>query len=274
MRRIRPALLLLAALHFVVGTAAQHVHIQTSFTSAAGWEIFWYDFDAGAFRAGDFVQPVPGAARRRIANDPVLTNAIGAVGNPVWILPQAETPDVPSLGFGTQGLGSFESGQIRLRLATFSGPGHLAIYSVGAFGGANLILTTRDGLGSSDALTLQFPRGHVHVAWAFTRPGLYTFGWRAEGTLSGGQNTNSAVVEFSFRVAEPARPHLRLSASSGTQRILTVQSEPHLPLTIEASSDLIQWDTATNLWLETVTRNWTNHSVEPAQFYRAFHSFP
>lgn len=265
-------ILLLKLLALAPG-AAQHIHIQTSFSPSAGWNIFWYDFDAGAFPAGDFTQPVTKAARGQIPNDPVLTNALGTTGNPVWILPQVETSELPSLGLGTQGSGSFVGGQISLRLVSFTGPGHLAIYTLDGFGGAQMLVTTRDGLSSADAIPQSFPAGHMHVNWAFTRPGLYQLGWRAEGTLTGGTFTNSSVVNFQFQVTPPGPPILALTLTNGWQH-LRVQCEGNLPLSVETSTNLTSWRVFTNLWSSASIWEFVSPAQPAPVFYRAGHYFP
>jgi surface-anchored protein len=252
---------------------AQHIHIQTSFTPTAGWNIFWYDFDAGAFPAGDFTQPVTKAARGQIPNALTLINALGAAGNPVWVLPQVETSELPSLGLGTQGSGSFVGGQISLRLVSFTGPGHLAIYTLDAFGDAQVLVATNDGLSSADAIPQSFPAGHIHVNWAFTRPGLYQLGWQAEGTLTGGTVTNSSVVTFQFQVVPPLPPVLALTLTNGWQR-LRVQTEGNVPLTVESSTNLVSWSAFTNVWSSASDWELVAPALPGPVFYRASHNFP
>lgn len=260
-------------LSLAFNAAAQHIHIQTSFSPTVGWNIFWYDFEAGAFPAGDFTQPVTRFARGQIPNDATLTNALGAAGNPVWVLPQVETSELPSLGLGTQGSGNFVGGQIQLRLATFNGPGHLAIYTLDAFGTANMLVATKDGLNGADVISQSFPAGHAHVNWAFTRPGLYQLGWQAAGTLTGGLLTNSAITVFQFHVLPPGPPRLHL-ARSGNELRLRVTTEGNLPLRLETSADLATWNTLTNFWCGPVAWDHVSSLDAAAGFFRASHVFP
>ncbi len=249
-------LILLFALVQSSSAFAQHLHVQTAYSPNAGWNLFWYDFDAGAFPADAFTQPVTAAARTVIPADPSLTNALGNAGSPVWILPQVEQPGLPSVGFGTQGTGSFQNGQIRLRLVSFNGPGNFAIYSTDPFGGSAVLIATRDGISESDAVVQSFPAGHMHVNWAFTRPGLYELGFRAVGTNSSGETLQSDVVQFRFRVQAPKPPLLKLERSTEILA-LTVEAETGLPLTVETSTNLSNWTTiysfatqSTNLMLQ------------------------
>jgi surface-anchored protein len=269
----KTAIVLLLKLVTSAPLAAQHIHIQTSFAPAAGWNIFWYDFDAGAFPAGDFTQPLTKAARGQIPNDPALTAALGPAGNPVWVLPQVETGELPSLGVGTQGSGSFVGGQISLRLVSFTGPGHLAVYTLDVFGGAQMLVATRNGLSSADAIPQSFPAGHMHVNWAFTRPGLYQLGWQAEGTLTGGMFTNSSVVTFQFQVTPPPPPVLHLTLTNGWQ-FLRVQHESNVPLTVESSTNLVTWQVTANGWNSASVWEMLTPASPAPIFFRASHNFP
>lgn len=253
-----------------LSAAAQHLHIQTAYSPTAGWSLFWYDFDAGPFAANDFTQPVVSAARTTVPLDPVLTNALGRAGSPVWILPQVEQPRLPSVGFGTQGSGAFQNGRIRLRLVAFSGPGNFAIYNTAPFGGYSVTICTRDGLSEADTVIQSFPAGHAHVNWAFTRPGLYELGLQASGIDSSDKSLQSEVVTFRFRVQEP-RLRLRLYHSGNFE--LNVQAGAGLPVEVETSDDLINWQPLFSTqsshpeWKLPLEKN------RPLQFFRARVSF-
>lgn len=266
---------LLGAWLAVFSVRAQHLHIQTSFTATTGWDVFWYDFDAGAFAAGDYSPTLTSSMRLAIPAMAGLTNALGHAGDPVWVLPEVQTPAAPSIGFGTQGSG-LSGGQVRLRLASFSGPGDFAMFGNGPFGDAQIHAATRNGLGQEDGLALNFPGDHTHLNLAFNRPGLYQLGWRAEGTLAAtGQSTNSPVVIFSFQVAPPAAPRLRLETGPAPGSfILNVESETELPLRIDTSTDALQWTGLTNFWSTTSAATLLLTDTLDALFLRASHPIP
>lgn len=258
-----------------VAAQAQHLHIQAQFDSVSGWSIFWQDFDSGPFPADAYTLPLGAEARRRILADPALTNHLVAADHAVWTLPQFNEPSLPSLGFGSQGTaGSLSSGSVRLRLATFTGPGHFALHASGVFGDTQIFMATRDGLDASDALTLAFPGGHEHANWSFTRPGLYELGFMAEGTqAANGQPTSSLVTVFRFHVAEIVPPRLRLSQEAGRQ-VITVDGEGNNPLRLETAVGLPHWTTVTNLWLSGTSWSWTNTFNDPHRFFRVHVPLP
>lgn len=269
--------LVLLASFALVSARAQHIHVQAAFTQAAGWDLFWYDFESGAFPADVFAQPLPSAALGRIPDDSALTNALGPAGSPVWTLPQFEANGLPSLGLGAQGsAGALVGGSLQLRLATFSGPGHFALHSAGTFGETTVHIATKDGLSETDALGLIFPGGHVHANWSFTRPGEYQLGFQARGlAASTGQPTNSAVTVFRFRVAGLQPPVLQiepLPASPGYR--LRTLAEPRTPLRIDVSTNGVAWTAWTNLW--TSGPEWTADvpGNAPIRFFRALHPIP
>lgn len=264
----------LVAWFAAVSVRAQHLHIQTSFSTTAGWNVFWYDFDAGAFAASDYIPTLTSPMRRAIPALASLTNVLGRAGDPVWVLPEAQTPDAPSIGFGTQG-SDLSGGQVRLRLASFSGPGDFAMFATGPFGDAQVFAATRDGLGPEDGITLNFPGGHTHLNLAFNRPGLYRLGWSAEGTVAAtGQPTNSPVVTFSFEVVSPAAPRLRLETGREPATwILNVESEPGLPLRIETSYDALRWADLTLIRSTAATSLLLTNTLG-ALFLRASHPIP
>lgn len=272
----RTFFLLLSLIALLSTARAQHLHIQTSFTTAAGWDVFWHDFDSGDFSAADYTPRLTASMRQKIPALAALTNVLGRVGDPVWILPEAATASAPSIGFGTQGSG-LSGGQIRLRLASFSGPGDFAMFANDPFGDAQIYAATRDGLGPEDGVTLGYPGGHTHLNLAFSRPGLYRLGWRAEGTITvTGQATNSPTVVFSFLVAPPAAPRLRLlgtNAASGLL-VLSVESEPGLPIRIDTSTNAAVWSPWTNLGPASADWSVTVTNLPPSQFFRAVHPIP
>lgn len=266
---------LLTLLISVTPSRAQHIHIQTSFSVNAGWDVFWYDFDSGYFPAAAYSPILTSAMRLQIPARAGLTNALGLAGNPVWILPEIATPSAPSIGFGTQG-GDLSGGQIRLRLASFSGPGDFALFSNGPFADARILIATRDGLGPEDCIVLNFPGGHTHLNLAFNRPGNYQLGWRGEGVLAAtGQPTNSGVVVFNFRVAPPEGPRLMMDhGTSPGFLVVSVDSEPNLPLRIECSSGLAEWTPLTNLWSAASAALLSLTNTPGSLFLRASHPLP
>jgi surface-anchored protein len=248
---------------------AQHLHVQVQFNTASGWSLFWQDFDSGPFPADAHTQPLGTAARRRMVADPALTDVLVGADHAVWTLPQFDEPNLPSLGVGSQGTpGALVGGSLRLRLASFVGPGHFALHTSGTFGDTTVIMATQDGLDASDALAVSFPGGHIHANWSFTRPGLYELGFVAEATLaSTGQPTNSAVTVFRFRVVEPAPPRLTIHREA-ERVVVTAEAEPNLPLRLDSAVEPDAWSLGSLHWSANGLLSWTNSASAPARFFR------
>jgi surface-anchored protein len=125
---------------------------------------------------------------------------LGSVGDPIWILPQVEDPDLLYLGYGTEeiGNGTFVGDQIDWSLVDVDGPGAFIVYSVDGFGTPTVLFNSNDPLPQ----TLTIPTGtHTHVNWAFTAEGEYTISYSAAGELEGGGGpTDSGPVEYTFQI--------------------------------------------------------------------------
>lgn len=275
LRRTKRALALLSCLA-PASACAQHLHIQTSFSPTPGWYVFWFDFDAGPFAAADFNPKLTSPMRREIPAAAGFNLALGSAGDPMWILPEVQTPEAPSIGFGTQGSG-LSGGQIRLRLASYSGPGDFAVYVLSPFGGAQFYVMTRNGLGPEDAVTLTFPGGHTHLNLAFNRPGLYQLGWRAEGTRAdNGQPTQSDIVVFNFQVNPPSAPRLLLDRNRSSQDTLDlkIESEPGLPLRVDSSTNALHWTPLAHLRSVASPTTMVVTNSPGTLFLRASHPLP
>jgi len=166
------------------------------------------------------------SAQTEIPADPDYS-FLGAEGNPVWILPQGQDPELLYLGISTENRslsgdwigegveapflargipsGVFELNRVTLKLESFSGPGSFALYFIDSFSNPTVYMNTADGLSAADSRNL-LPGNHTHFNWAFSAPGDYTLGFRAFGTLiSGSEYTESDLTTFHFQVVpEPS----------------------------------------------------------------------
>jgi surface-anchored protein len=109
---------------------------------------------------------------------------LGAAGDHVFVLPQAEAEHLPFLGLNTEELDAelFE-GEVTLALAGVEGPGAFFLYQNDAFGQPDLLLDGRAGAGGS----MRLPVGiHAHANWAFTWPGDYVLTFTLTATRQGG----------------------------------------------------------------------------------------
>lgn len=143
-------------------------------------------------------QVLPGA-ETTVPADPSYA-FLGNAGDPVWILPQVENPDLIWPGFGTEEIepGVFQNDSVKVTFKALAGPGELAIFTEDAFGlPADVLVDSGDGL--PDAVTL--PAGdHLHANWAFDAPGHYWLLVKASGKLAATGATVSDTGLYHFQV--------------------------------------------------------------------------
>ena len=127
---------------------------------------------------------------------------LGTPGDPVWVLPQVEDPDLLFLGYATEEIanGTFDNDEITWELVDVDGPGAFIVYSVDGFGTPTVLFNSNDPLPQS----LTIPTGtHTHVNWAFTAAGTYTVTYAASGELDGGGGpVASDEFDFTFQVGD------------------------------------------------------------------------
>ncbi|MBA4147913.1 MAG: TIGR03769 domain-containing protein [Verrucomicrobia bacterium] len=192
---------------------------------------------------------------------------LGNEGDPIWILPAVEDPDLLFLGLGTEEIepGVFVGNQVKLTLKEVNGPGHFAVYTIGGFGTPTVRMNSRDGISDeTDFINLQ-ATSHSHANWAFSAPGIYTVSFEASGTLDDGENTftTSGAVEYTFQViADTAKPSVSVATPasnlrtntpiftvSGTakdngkvkQVLLDFNGSGFQPLTLGSNTTLVSW---------------------------------
>ncbi|MDQ7909959.1 choice-of-anchor M domain-containing protein [Phytohabitans sp. ZYX-F-186] len=125
---------------------------------------------------------------------------LGNAGDPVWILPQVQNPDLVWAGFGTEEieLGVFQNDQVKVTFWVAAGPGDLAIYTENSFGlPSSILVDTGDGL--PDTVTLS-AGDHTHANWAFDAPGHYWLVVTATGKLAGSGQTVVDAGLYHFQV--------------------------------------------------------------------------
>lgn len=137
-------------------------------------------------------------AETTVPADPAFT-FLGAAGDPVWILPQVENPDLLWAGFGTEELdeGILRDDTVTVTVAG-TGPGDLAIYTENVFGlPADILVDTGDG--QPDSFTLA-AGDHMHANWAFEKPGHYWFLVTVTGKLASNGKTVADAGLYHFHV--------------------------------------------------------------------------
>ena len=131
-----------------------------------------------------------------------LTQNIG--GSFYYVFPVAEVPSVPFIGFGTEELSPSDwLGDIVLTLTGVSGPGDFSLFSVDALGATSTLMSSADGVTSSDSIPLQ-PDDHAHHLWAFSTAGDYDLTFQVDGNHSSdGAQTASATYGFTALAPVP-----------------------------------------------------------------------
>ncbi len=138
-----------------------------------------------------------------------------------WVLPstQIETvdengePAMLFLGVASDGGGAAWLGnQFKISLISLgtNNPGDFAMYRFNGSGSFSNPINTKNGVSSSDVLTVSSLGGHEHWNWAFSAAGEYSFDLQASGIL-GGQTYLSSIERFRFDVIpEPSSSTLLL----------------------------------------------------------------
>ena len=165
----------------------------------------------------DVVVALSAAARVTVPAKPPAAG-LGAPGSRVWIIPQVQAPGVPWLGWNTEALTAAEiSGPVRWSLNAVSGPGAVTVFQSGAFGAADVLFDSSDGLPDSRDVPLGV---HAHGNWTFSAAGRYalTFTMRATGAdgraLSDTQ-TLAVAVEAPAAPGAPVAPTVPSSPGQG-----------------------------------------------------------
>lgn len=131
---------------------------------------------------------------------------LGNEGDPLWILPQNPYSGVPYVGVSAESIPAGAFGDpMTIRLTRVEGPGQFLLWQTVEFGQFEIRMDTRDGIDSSDFLSIPVG-GHAHYNWGFTTSGVYRAYFQAEGRLTG-QTTNTVSPEtpFTFHIL-PLRP--------------------------------------------------------------------
>jgi surface-anchored protein len=141
---------------------------------------------------------LPGS-RRTVPDDPRFA-FLGDPGDPVWILPQTQDPDLLWPGVSTEQLpgGVFDNNRVRVRLASVTAPagGQVSLYTTAAGGDPTVLFDSGNGLPDARNFAVG---AHQHMNWAFEATGRYVL--RFEVTASrNGTTVRSGVHAYTFRV--------------------------------------------------------------------------
>ncbi|MFA3875818.1 choice-of-anchor M domain-containing protein [Streptomyces sp. MMCC 100] len=123
---------------------------------------------------------------------------LGSPGDPVWILPQTNNPDLLYAGWAAHEVdtGVFQGDAVQLQLTAVDGPADVSVFDVGGSGPTKRF-DSGDGL--PDSVNVAAGEHH-HTNWAFEAEGEYALTFKATGTLLDGTTVNSDPVNYHFTV--------------------------------------------------------------------------
>ncbi|MEU6497275.1 choice-of-anchor M domain-containing protein [Streptomyces sp. NPDC046984] len=177
----------------VVGLAYEDGSLEIAVHDESGEEEVEYAPEDVLLRA------LPGA-QTTIPADPAYA-FLGTSGNPVWILPEVQNPDLLWAGFGAEELesGVLQNDEVDVSFLSVKGPGRLAVYTDDVFGEPETVLVN-SGDGLPDTVDLR-AGDHTHANWAFSKAGTYTVKVKAAAHLaSDGSPVSSRTVTYTFEV--------------------------------------------------------------------------
>lgn len=141
-----------------------------------------------------------------VPDSPAAVGFFGAAGSPLWVLPRTEVEGLPFLGIGAEEMSADDwNGPLTLSLREVSGPGDVFVWDVGTFGELLPKMSTRDGVGPGDSLTVQ-AGSHGHYFWGFSAPGEYEVGLSASGVHAADGAVASEVATYRFSVVPEPGP--------------------------------------------------------------------
>jgi surface-anchored protein len=124
----------------------------------------------------------------------------GDGGQPFWILPQSQTPNLLYLGAAnTERVpdGVFSGPRpLTISLKRLEGPGYLMAWQATGPGQYNIRINTRDGVDTNDSFNPLVP-AHEHFNWGFSSPGVYSATFQVTGQRLG-ESTNIFSPESTF----------------------------------------------------------------------------
>jgi len=159
------------------------------------------DGDAGiTYDATNVVFTVPDAAKVLL---PPGFEVFGNEGDPLWILPQSQNPQLLYMGFSAEGIpsGTF-NGPATISLTSIQGPGHVFLWQFDGLSGMRLVMNSRDGLSPEDA-TRPITGSHEHFNWGFTTNGIYQVTFQASARRPGDTNDVTSISTTFVFAVEP-----------------------------------------------------------------------
>jgi surface-anchored protein len=125
---------------------------------------------------------------------------LGDAGDPVWILPQDNDPNLLFAGLGTEEVepGTFTDDTLRIRLVSACGPADVSMFTVDALDQVQILADSGNGL--PDAFPIETGT-HQHLNWAFEAEGDYVATFVVTGRLAANNHrVSSGHVNIHFHV--------------------------------------------------------------------------
>jgi surface-anchored protein len=205
---VRAAAVLAAALSLVVAAAVPAQAATVTLTSGhvdvldvdytAGTLALTVNDDVAERNPADVVFQVPAAAKITVPSGSAWS-FLGTAGGTAWVLPQGNTSGLLWAGWNTAEVpsGVFQSNSVTFRLNSFTGPGHVSVYTVSS-GTPTRLFDSSNGLPDTRTVTYNT---HTHANWGFTAAGTYTLDFEVTGKLiSTGATVTTGVKAFTFTV--------------------------------------------------------------------------
>jgi surface-anchored protein len=205
---VRAAAVLAAALSLVVAAAVPAQAATVTLTSGhvdvldvdytAGTLALTVNDDVAERNPADVIFQVPAAAKITVPSGSAWS-FLGTAGGTAWVLPQGNTSGLLWAGWNTAEVptGVFQSNSVTFRLNSFTGPGHVSVYTVSA-GTPTRLFDSSNGLPDTRTVTYNV---HTHANWGFTAAGTYTLDFEVTGKLiSTGATVTTGVKAFTFTV--------------------------------------------------------------------------
>jgi surface-anchored protein len=166
------------------------------------------------FEPHEVILQVGAGAQTSIPANPNFS-FLGNSGDPIWILPKSEDPELLFLGIGAEELDPADwTGNITLSLGAVNGPGQFSIWDTDLFGNPLVLMNSGDGIDATDRLEV-IPGSHAHFFYGFSAPGDYSVTFQALGIFDG-LETASGPVTYQFSVVpEPGAIALLLLGLGG-----------------------------------------------------------
>ena len=179
----------------------EHVDIAVAYTAEPSGEALSISIDVddsgSSYAPDDVILVVLEQAKYTLPSG----TPFGEAGDPLWILPQSQVPDLLYMGVSAEKVpAGAVTDPVELKLLSVEGPGDFFAWQASQFGGIQVRMNSRDGI-SEDDRTTPFVGSHEHLNWGFSTNGIYTVTVQASARRSGDLAlVSSAPARLTFHV--------------------------------------------------------------------------